>query len=360
MLTYPIPMVPGPVRVPPAVLAAYQICYGSADLEDEFFRLYAETEARLKPLLGTCHPVVLQTGEGMLALWSALKSCLIPGDRVLAVATGVFGYGIGDMARALGCEVRTLGLPYDQTLGDLTALEEALTTFKPKMITAVHCETPSGTLNPIAALGRLKHHLGIPLFYVDAVASAGGAPVEADAWQIDLCLCASQKCLSAPADMAFLAVSARAWDEVEAVGYAGYDALKPFRTALKDRYFPYTPNWQGVAALHAAAGLLLDEGLEESFARHQRVAAYCRQELVRLGLELFPAPSAVPSPTVTAVKLPAGISWPAFDAALRRRGLVVAGSYGPLAGKVFRLGHMGSQADLELVEKAVAVIARVI
>jgi aspartate aminotransferase-like enzyme len=90
------------------------------------------------------------------------------------------------------------------------------------------------------------------------------------------------------------------------------------------------------------------------------VAAYCRQELVRLGLELFPAPSAVASPTVTAVKLPAGKSWPAFDAALRRHGLVVAGSYGPLAGKVFRLGHMGSQADLALVEKAVAVIAAVL
>jgi aspartate aminotransferase-like enzyme len=112
-----------------------------------------------------------------------------------------------------------------------------------------------------------------------------------------------------------------------------------------------------VAALHAAAGLLLDEGLAQSFARHQRVAAYCRQELVRMGLELFPAPSAVASPTVTAVKLPAGRSWPAFDAALRRRGLVVAGSYGPLAGKVFRLGHMGSQAGMALVEKAVEVIA---
>jgi aspartate aminotransferase-like enzyme len=162
-------------------MAAYQTAYGSADLEDEFFRLYAETEARLKPLLGTGNPVVLQTGEGMLALWSALKSCLIPGDRVLAVATGVFGYGIGDMARALGCEVRTLGLPYDQTLGDLTALEETLRAFKPKMITAVHCETPSGTLNPIAALGRLKEQLEIPLLYVDAVASAGGTPVAADA-----------------------------------------------------------------------------------------------------------------------------------------------------------------------------------
>lgn len=360
MKTYPIPMVPGPVQVPPAVLAAYQPPYGSADLEDEFFRLYAETEARLKPLLGTRNPVVIQTGEGMLALWSALKSCLVPGDRVLSVATGVFGYGIGDMARALGCEVRTVGLPYDETLSDLSAVEKALTAFRPKMITAVHCETPSGTLNPIAELGRLKEKLQIPLLYVDAVASAGGAPVAADAWHVDLCLCASQKCLSAPADMAFLSVSPRAWAIIDEVGYVGYDALKPFRTALRDRYFPYTPNWQGVAALHAAAGLLLDEGLTESFARHERVAAFCRGEVRRLGLELFPAPSAVPSPTVTAVKIPPGMSWPALDAALRRQGLVVAGSYGPLAGKIFRLGHMGSQADQGLVERALAVIARVI
>jgi len=160
--------------------------------------------------------------------------------------------------------------------------------------------------------------------------------------------------------MAFLSVSERAWDIIEAVDYPGYDALKPFRRAQAEHYFPYTPNWHGVAALHAGAGLLLEEGLAESFARHQRVAAYCRRELASLGFTLFPAPEAVPAPTVTAARVPDGWTWPEFDAELRRRGLAVGGNYGPLAGKVFRLGHMGSQAKQELVERALSVLAEVI
>ena len=110
------------------------------------------------------------------------------------------------------------------------------------MITVVHCETPSGTLNPLAELGQVKKELGVPLLYVDAVSSIGGAPVLTDEWNIDLCLGGSQKCLSSLADMAFLAVSDAAWEIIDQVGYVGYCALKPFRTAQTEHYFPYTPS----------------------------------------------------------------------------------------------------------------------
>jgi aspartate aminotransferase-like enzyme len=153
--TYPIPMVPGPVSVPAEVLQQYQVDYGSGDLEQDFLELYNRTEKNLQTIFATHNRIAIQSGEGMLALWGALKSCLVPGDRVLSIATGVFGYGIADMARSIGAEVRTIGLEYNQTLSDLAAVEEALSTFKPKMITVVHCETPSGTLNPLAELGRL-------------------------------------------------------------------------------------------------------------------------------------------------------------------------------------------------------------
>ncbi|GBC60448.1 alanine--glyoxylate aminotransferase family prot ein [Desulfonema ishimotonii] len=360
MKTYPIPMIPGPVKVPEAVLKACGVNYGSPDLEPEFLELYNQTEAGLRQILGTENPVVIQTGEGMLALWSALKSCIVPGDRVLSVATGVFGYGIGDMAASVGAEVRTIGLEYNRTLGDLAAVEKAIADFRPKMITVVHCETPSGTLNPVAELGKLKQRYGVPLLYADVVASAGGAPVLADEWGLDLALGGSQKCLSAPPCMSFLSVSDAAWEIAEQVGYVGYDALKPFREAQKSFYFPYTPCWQGMAALNTAAELLLTEGLENSFVRHEKAAAYCRQRVTEMGLSLFPAPDAVPSPTVTAVNVPENTTWDALDAALRKKGLAVAGSYGPLAGKVFRLGHMGTQADTELVRQAADVLAEVI
>ncbi|NPV85350.1 MAG: alanine--glyoxylate aminotransferase family protein [Anaerolineae bacterium] len=358
METYPIPMVPGPVVVPQRILDVYRNNFGSGDLETEFLELYNRTEANLQQMMQTRNKVVIHTGEGMIALWGALKSCLLPGDRVLAIATGVFGYGIGEMAEAIGAVVRTIAIPYDQTVSDWDEIEQVILDYKPKMITVVHCETPSGTLNPIAQIGALKVKHRVPLLYVDAVASLGGAPVKTDEWNIDLCLGGSQKVLSVPPSMAFLSVSDQAWEIIHQVNYPGYDALKPFATAQKDFYFPYTPYWHGVAALNIGVEMLLEEGLENSFARHQKVAAFCRQELERMGLELFPAAGAVPSPTVTAVKVPISVGWRELNARFRRHGLAVGGSYGPLAEKVFRLGHMGSQASMELVERALEAIRK--
>jgi aspartate aminotransferase-like enzyme len=357
MKSYPIPMVPGPVIVPDAIRQVYLEPYGSGDLEVEFFDLYTRTQERLQAIMGTKNDIVIMSGEGMLSLWSALKSCLKHGDRVLVVATGVFGYGIGDMARSIGAEVKTIGFGYDETIKNIEAIEAAVSEFNPRMITAVHCETPSGTLNPLEELGRVKQDHGVPLYYVDTVAAAGGTPVLTDDWHIDLCLGGSQKCLSAPPDMSFLAVSDRAWEIIDSLDYAGYDALKPFRRAVETRYFPYTPSWQGVAALYTAAGMLLDEGLSHCFSRHETVARLCRERLVEMGIELFPAKDAIPSPTVTAARIPGGFSWETWDRRLREKGLVTAGSYGPLEGKVFRLGHMGSQADEALVNRALGAIA---
>ena len=360
MQTYPFSMVPGPVSVPEEIRKVYQTDYGSGDLEPEFFELYAKTEKNLKMILGTENSVAIQTGEGMLALWGALKSCLKPADRVLAIGTGVFGYGIGEMAASLGAQVKALNWDYHETISDPDRIESAIKSFKPKMITAVHCETPSGTLNPLNELGRLKNDLQVPLFYVDAVSSIGGAPVEADQNHIDLCLGGSQKCLSAPPSTCFLSVSDSAWDIIEQVDYPGYDALKPFRHAQKKKFFPYTPDWYGIAALNAGATRILNEGLDECFRRHGRVADFCRKELTRMGLTLFPSEKAIPSPTVTAVNIPPELSWHDLDDRLREKGLVVGGSLGPMENKVFRLGHMGSQADMALVKKALGVIEQVI
>ena len=360
MKTYTIPMVPGPVKVLPEVLAAYGTDYGSGDLETDFLGLYNQTEADLKGIYATQNDIAIQTGEGMLALWGALKSCILPGDRVLSIASGVFGYGVAEMAESIGAQVKIVGMEYDQTIADWSAIESAIDEFRPKMITVIHCETPSGTLNPLAELGRLKRKYDVPLLYADVVASLGGAPVLTDEWSIDLALGGTQKCLSAPPSLAFVAVSPQAWEIINQVKYVGYDALLPFQTAQQNFYFPYTPYWHGLAALNKATQILLDEGLENSFVRHEKVAAFCRQQLADMGLTLYPAPLALPSPTVSAVYVPQNMSWSELDARFRQHGLVVGGSYGPLHGKVFRIGHMGTQADMELVQKALGVIRKVI
>ena len=356
----PIPMLPGPTTLHPAVLKAMGQDYSSGQVDENFLPFYAQTGKGLASLMGTANDVVLMTGEGMLALWAGLKSCLRPGDAVVSVGTGVFGDGIGEMAASFGCKVESVSLPYSSTIGmgdSLQRIEDAIRRTKPVMITAVHCETPSGTLNPLAALGEMKKRLGVPLLYVDAVSSLGGAPIEVDAWNIDLLLGGSQKCLSAPPSMSIIAVSPAAWARMEQVNYQGYDAILPFRTVQTDGRCPYTPYWHGVAALEASLEAIKKEGVAAVFARHEAVARQCRDGLRKLGLKLFTEPEAINAPTVTAVLVPEKFAWKDWQKALKKRGLIVTGSFGPMAGKVFRLGHMGTQADARLMTGALEAIA---
>lgn len=359
MLTYDIPFVPGPTRVPQPVREAYLTDYGSADLEPEYPRLYSDVQDQLRAILGTENRIAIMTGEGMIALWGALKSCIRPGDRVLALSTGVFGYGIGEMAASVGADVRWVELGHDEAIDPLKA-EEAIRDFQPRMVTAVHCETPSGTVNPIGEVGELVRRHNVPLYYVDAVASAGGMPVRADDWSVDLCLFGTQKALSGFPDLGGVAVSERAWDIIAGAGYVGYDALLPYRHALDNAAFPYTPSWAALAGLHQACRLVLGEGLEQVHARHRDTASYCRERSQEMGLSLYPASESICSPTVSALRVPEGMAWEELDRRLRAHGMVVGGSLGPLAGKVFRIGHMGSQADQALVERGMDVLSRVL
>ena len=359
MLTYQIPLVPGPTRVPESVRQAYLTDYASADLEPEYSQLYADVQEQLRTILTTRNQMAIMTGEGMIALWGALKSCIRPGERVLAVSTGVFGHGIGEMSAAIGAEVRWVEFGYDEIIRP-ARVEEAIRSFRPKMVTAVHCETPSGTLNPVGLVGELVRQHDVPLYYVDAVASAAGTPVLADEWSIDLCLIGSQKALSAFPDLAAVAVSDRAWEAIAEVDYAGYDALLPYRDALEKRWFPYTPAWASLAALHEACRLVLDEGLETVYARHARVAQHCRDRAREMGLSLHPIDEDGCSPTVTALKVPESPGWEELNRRLRARGMGVGGSLGPLAGQVFRIGHMGCQADLALVDRGMDVLEQVL
>jgi aspartate aminotransferase-like enzyme len=357
MKTYDIPLVPGPTCVPESVRRAYLTDYASTDLEPEYSQLYADVQEQLRTILATRNQIAIMTGEGMIALWGALKSCLQPGERVLAVSTGVFGYGIGEMAAAIGAEVRWVEFGYDEILQP-GPIEQGIKEFQPKMVTAVHCETPSGTLNPVHLVGELVRQHNVPLFYVDAVASAGGTRLLTDEWGIDLCLIGNQKALSALPDLAAVAVSERAWEIIADVNYPGYDALAPYREALEKRWFPYTPAWASLAALHEACRLILEEGLHQVFARHERVAQYCRSRAREMSLSLYPAVEAGCSPTVTALAVPESIGWERLDRRLRQHGMGVGGSLGPLASKVFRIGHMGAQADIALVDRGMDVLAQ--
>ena len=358
----PIPMVPGPVTVARPVLDALASDYPSGQIDEDFISLHRSVERSLKHLLGTQHPVIIMTGEGMLALWAALKSTLVPGDSVLVVSTGFFADGIADMARSIGATVDCLQLGYDQTIQeeDRATIEQHIKSCHPKMLCAVHCETPSGTLNPLGLLGELKQQYEIPLFYADVVSSLGGCPVNVDEWHIDLALCGSQKCLALPPSLSMVAVSPTAWKYIHEVNYQGYDALLPFESVYKAKRWPYTPNWHALAALQASLQSIYAEGIHAVFRRHHHTASFVHRGLKRLGIALWPRPEAILSPTVTAARTPEGFDCATWRSELRHHGLVVAGSFGIMADTVFRLGHMGTQAYPALAAQALDVMEEVL
>ncbi len=254
-----------------------------------------------------------------------------------------------------------MSYPYDETINSshLKEIEKAIDEFKPTMITLVHCETPSGTLNPLAEVGALKKKKNVPLFVVDAVASMGGVPINADDCNIDILLGGSQKCFSCPPDMSILAISPTAWEYIEKVNYIGYEALKPFMNVGYDATkYPYTPNSSGVFALEASIKSMEIEGFENVFKRHDTVSKYCQEAIKEMGLKLFPKENALSSPTVTAVYIPEHLvmNFAQMQAIGKENGVFLGGSFGPLHDKIFRIGHMGTQADMTLLKKALNVI----
>lgn len=357
-------LIPGPTRMLPNVLRALGEPRGSPDVEDAFWDDYLGLEARFQRLLGAQgSSVAIQSGEAMLGLWGAMKSVLRPGDAVVCACNGVFGDGFAGMARALGANVHEVQGDWRDAM-DRDRLVAEIKRVDPKLVTLVHCETPSGVLNALEGVGdAVVKHTTDGLLLVDFVSSAIGAPLDVDALSIDLGLLGPHKALSGPPALAITTVSDKAWRRINSVKYVGYDALQPFHRVQfqTPHLLPYTHNWYAIRATMAACDNveLQPGGISASIDKHAEVAAFCRQHVRdELGLELFPKNDTVASPTVTAVSLPDRCDWAALQSELRRQRLHVGGSYGPLSGKVLRIGHMGSQADKPLVAKAVGVLGR--
>ena len=203
-------------------------------------------------------------------------------------------------------------------------------------MTAVHCETPSGVLNPLGEVGTSA--AADALYYVDFVASAGGAVVDVDACHIDLGLLGSQKVLSLMPDLSMISVSER-MAAVTETGYAGYDALAPWRTALADKYFPTSYILAGAGRVAGVAAHAIGRRAGKRLRPARRRQPTAGRGSHAMNVRLFPVSDDISSPTVTAAYVPDGWTWQALDQALRSHGMAVGGNYGKLAGKVFRGAH---------------------
>ena len=336
----------GPAGVSPRVLAALSQPV-THYYDPVFLERFRRTEAKVGQVFGTANEIILLQGEAVLGLEAAARSLVRPGMPILNLVSGVYGHGMSRWLKSFGAQLHELSVPYNEVIDpdDVRAYLDAHPEIE--LLSVVHCETPSGTLHDCSRIGPIARAHGV-LTLVDCVASLGGMPVDPDAWQLDVCVAAPQKCLGGPAGISLVAVSPQAWAAIEGNPLAPRDS---FLSLLdwRDHWhgkgrFPYTPSVSDVYGVEAACDLFLEEGREAVFARHEMAARVCRAGIVAMGLRLWPAREAIMSACVTAVTVPAGLDQAAVrDYARARYDVMISGSEG--AGNLVRIGHMGPTAS---------------
>lgn len=346
--------IPGPTNVPDRVLRA--MAAPTIDHRGpEFAELTKRLLASLKPVFGTQGPVVVYPASGTGAWEAALVNTLSPGDRVLSFETGHFAVLWREMARGLGLDADTDAIPGDWRHGaDPEALAERLaadTDHRIKAVCVVHNETSTGVTSRIPELRAAIDAAGHPaLLLVDTISSLGSIDYRHDEWGVDVTVAGSQKGLMLPPGLSFNAVSEKALAASRTAGLPGsFWRWQPVIDANAKGAFPYTPATNLLYGLDEALRMLEEEGLANVFARHTRHAAATRAAVRGWGLEVLCADEREHSGSLTAVLMPEG-----HDAdklrkiILERFDMSLGSGLGKLAGRVFRIGHLGNFNDLTL------------
>jgi len=345
--------IPGPSPVPDRILRAMD-----TPIIDhrgpEFAKLAKRCLDGIKTIFKTTNPVIIYTATGTGAWEAALANTLSPGDRVLMVETGQFATLWKKMAEKLGVKPEFITTDWRQGI-DPKAIEAKLREDKAKEIKAVcvlHNETSTGALTPIAEIRKAIDAAGHPaLLMVDTISSLASADYRHDEWGVDVSVGGAQKGLMLPPGMSFNAISDKAiaanktsklpksffaWDEMLNMNKVGF--------------FPYTPATQMLHGLAAGIDMLHEEGLDNVFARHDRLAEATRRAVKAWGLENLNKNAAQYSPTITAILVPEGHDADKFRAtALDLFNISYGASFGQYAGKYFRIGHLGDINDGTLI-----------
>ena len=352
-------MTPGPTRVRENVRLARSLETTNPDLDLEFYDYYKDTCELISELLYTKNPAYILSGEGILGLEAACASLTEPGDRVLVIDNGVFGKGFADFVRIYGGEPVLYTADYQAEI-DAAALQEYLEQDHDfKYATVVHCDTPSGRLNPIDKICPLLKQYGI-LTVVDAVASMFGEPVRVDDWQIDIVCGGSQKALSAPIGLTFVTVSEaakKAMHDRKAPIASFYANLTTFETYYEDKWFPYTMPISDIYGLRQALENVKND--PDIYQRHKENAEYVRNALIHAGYEIYGRNGY--SNTVTALVVPEGkTAKEIIDEVAEEAGIMLAGSFDVFAGKLIRIGHMGENSQKIDVKLTVEALLKVL
>ncbi|ANN17295.1 serine--glyoxylate aminotransferase [Amycolatopsis orientalis] len=344
--------IPGPTNVPDVVLRAMS----AATIDHrgpEFQELSSRLLRDIKPVFGTTNPVVIYPATGTGAWEAALTNTLSPGDTVLAFETGHFATLWQEMARGLGLQVDFV--PGDWRHGANPEVVADKLTADPahriKAVCVVHNETSTGITSRIPEIRAAIDVAGHPaLLLVDTISSLGSIDYRHDEWGVDVTVAGSQKGLMLPPGMSFNAISDKALDAAKTAALPKiFWDWGPMLAANERGFFPYTPNTNLMYGLREALRLLYEEGLENVFARHARHAAATRAAVRGWGLEVLCQDEREHSGALTAVLVPEGVDADKVRAIiLDRFDMSLGAGLGKLAGKIFRIGHLGAFNDLTL------------
>lgn len=332
-------MIPGPTPVPDAVLesvARHPIGHRTP----EFSKVVQDVIQDLKWLGQTENDVFVLTVSGTGGMEAAIANTISPGDKVLSLICGVFGERWAKVSEAFGAEVERMNVEPGTAI-DAKVVEQKLASAKFKAVTITHNETSTGVINDLQAIvAAAKKHGALSI--VDAVTSFGAVNLPIDAWDVDIVVTGSQKALMLPPGLGIIFFGKRAWEaKANCKSHSFYFDLKKYKKSLDANTTPYTPNVSLFCGLQTALKMMHEEGTESIFARHVRLKQSLRAGLQAMGLELFVDDDAA-SPTITAIKPPAGITVDAIRKKLKERyRILVADGQEELKGKIFRIGHMG-------------------
>ena len=298
--------------------------------------------------------VFLFPGSGTGGWESAISNTLSPGDRVLTAVFGQFSHLWADMCGRFGLEVDRIDLPWGAgvPLEDYEAKIAADTAHEIKAVLVCHNETATGVTSDVASVRRLlAAHDHPALLFVDGVSSIASIDFRMDEWGVDVAVCGSQKGFMVPTGLTIVGVSQRALAMADQARLPRcFFDYRDMRAANAQGYFPYTPATTLLRGLRASIDLLLEEGLENVFARHHRLASGVRAAVRGWGLETC-AEDGLDSDTVTAVVVPEGVDAnEVIKIAYYRYGLSLGGGLGQVAGKVFRIGHLGWMNELMVLQ----------
>ena len=344
-------MIPGPTPVPQSALlemAKAPLGHRSA----EFSAILKETYADLKWLFQTQNNVFIFTASGTGAMEAALANILNPEDKVLSLIIGNFGERLAKISETRGATVERMAVDFGQTISP-AALKERLekdVNTEIKVITLTHSETSTGCANPLKELmAVIKEHGALSV--VDGVTSVGAMEVKPDEWGIDILISGSQKGFMVPPGLSFLMASERAMKAYEECKYPSfYFDFKAHKKAVEGDTTPYTPAVSLICALNVALKMMKEEGLENIFARHKRLALGLRKAIRAIGLNLFVEDDTKASYSITSILPPEGISVADIRKGLKEDfDIVVADGQNALKGKIFRMGTLGYVCERDVI-----------